>query len=58
VGNSTKWESTTSDITIYKENTTKLAQNYYHIDTIGFGDNRLTFTDEQIREDIENAILS
>jgi septin family protein len=41
VGNSQKWKSTTERITIYHDRLNKLAHNYSHIDTIGFGDNRL-----------------
>ena len=53
-----KRESTTSNIRLYREIKSKMSKPYMHIDTIGFGDNRLKYTDEDIRNKIEMEILN
>lgn len=37
--------STTSDIRIYRDSQPKMSQYYYHVDTIGLGDNRLVYSE-------------
>lgn len=44
--------STTYDIRIYSEIKSKMSQQFLHIDTMGFGDNRLKYTDEDIRNKV------
>ncbi len=47
-----KRESITSNIRLYREIKSKTFKPYVHIDTIGFGDNMLKYTDEDIRNKI------
>lgn len=49
--------SVTSDIRIYKDHLPKMSQQAFHLDTIGLGDNRLTYSDTEIRKHIEMEIL-
>lgn len=50
--------STTKAIKIYRPMIPKLKDSYIFMDTIGFGDNTLTFTPQTIREEIELNILA
>jgi|688.fasta_scaffold1402038_1 hypothetical protein len=45
--------STTSEISLYSELRSKMSRPYLHMDTIGFGDTRLNFSDAEIRTKIE-----
>ena len=49
--------STTSDIKVYTEKRHLLSQSYYHIDTIGLGDNTLKYNDKEILNRIEKEII-
>ena len=47
-----KRASTTYDIRIYREVKPKMSQTYLHIDTMGFGDTRLRYSDADIRNKV------
>lgn len=39
-------------MTLYTEINRKLKKKYFHIDSIGFGDNRLIYDNEEIKKHI------
>lgn len=49
--------STTYQIKIHHENVHRLGKAYLHMDTIGLGDNRLQYDDNEIMKKIEIEIL-
>lgn len=50
--------STTNAIKIHHPISPKLSDNFIFMDTIGMGDNSLTFTPDKIREEIELNIIA
>jgi adenine-specific DNA methylase len=48
-GDERKRASTTYEVRIYREFRSKMSKSFLHIDTIGFGDNRLKYSSTDIR---------
>jgi hypothetical protein len=48
-GDERRRESTTYDIRIYREFRPRMSRSFLHIDTMGFGDTRLRYSNTDIR---------
>jgi predicted GTPase len=51
-GDDKRRASTTYDIRIYREFKSKMSRKFLHIDTMGFGDTRLKYSNTDIRNKI------